>query len=373
VYSDADASLGGTSATGGTAGSAGTTGTGATGGVGGTAGTGGQAGGDAGKSCTTAADCDNENPCDGVETCPSGTCAAGTPLADNTPCAVGDGGTSDASHQTVCISGACVATCTQDADCDDGDACTGLESCSSSGVCQTGTPLKCDDNNACTSNECDKENGCFYPLIDADGDGHAPDSLGSCGDDCDDTDKTVYGGAQELCDNKDNNCNGQKDELAPTWYSDCDADGFAPAGAPSVTQCTKPSAPDTSCGSGGAWISVAPGTGTTDCWDKDAKAHPYTAAANNTAWQTTAIIGAPTTIDFDYNCDNVEEKRFTTVKVPLTATCSWQGSGTYKYCTGAAGWTGTVIPECGKSAQYTSCSVLLGCSRTTSTPTQGCR
>lgn len=46
--------------------------------------------------------------------------------------------------------------------------------------------------------------------------------------DCDDTDRAVYPGAEEVCDGADNNCNGTTDEelaLAP-WYADADGDGY---------------------------------------------------------------------------------------------------------------------------------------------------
>ena len=45
--------------------------------------------------------------------------------------------------------------------------------------------------------------------VDADGDGHA--SIETGGDDCDDTDASVYPGAPELCDGKDNDCSGGAD------------------------------------------------------------------------------------------------------------------------------------------------------------------
>ena len=48
-------------------------------------------------------------------------------------------------------------------------------------------------------------------------------------DDCDDDDDDNHLGAEEVCDEEDNNCNGEVDENAIdaiTYYIDSDGDGF---------------------------------------------------------------------------------------------------------------------------------------------------
>ncbi len=377
-------------ATGGSAGM-GTGGVGTGGGAG--AGTGGSAGAGGAPSCTDNSDCDDGEECNGTETCTGGSCAPGTALSDGTSCtplpmgmggAGGQGGASGAAGAAgaagsagaanfVCGSSICQAGCEIDADCDDADVCTGVETCNpTTKVCQVGTPMTCDDTDDCTDNMCDPLTGCFFTLIDGDGDGHASDSIGSCGDDCDDTDPDVFTGAAELCDLKDNDCNGNVDETAPNWYEDCDDDDFAPQSAQTVQQCNEPSSGPGSCTSGG-WTSQGPGAGTTDCWDQDADAHPYTAAENNNAFSDTAITGAPANVDFDYNCDGNEETRFNTTGISSGAICFNLGGGTG--CFGGAGWTGPNVPACGATAQYTSCrrGFPTGCSRFTRNVTQECR
>ena len=76
----------------------------------------------------------------------------------------------------------------------------------------------------------------FY--LDADNDGYgdplksvlaasAPQDYVADNTDCDDNDKAVHPGAVEICDGKDNNCDGQVDEgVATTFYQDGDGDGF---------------------------------------------------------------------------------------------------------------------------------------------------
>jgi uncharacterized protein (TIGR02145 family) len=60
--------------------------------------------------------------------------------------------------------------------------------------------------------------------IDVDGDGFTPND-----GDCDDLNSNIYPGADEFCDNVDNNCNAQVDENpvdGTTWYLDSDGDGY---------------------------------------------------------------------------------------------------------------------------------------------------
>ena len=56
----------------------------------------------------------------------------------------------------------------------------------------------------------------------------APDGFVEQGDDCHDNDVTIYPGAAELCDGKDNDCNGLRDDAIglTTIYRDADTDGF---------------------------------------------------------------------------------------------------------------------------------------------------
>ena len=105
--------------------------------------------------------------------------------------------------------------CTSAADCDDGLACNGLETCSDAGVCGPGTPpcpnpdaVHCDV--ACTEGPSGAE--CGVTARDADQDGYGDEACDAApGGDCDDTWDAINPGATEVCDGFDNDCNGLAD------------------------------------------------------------------------------------------------------------------------------------------------------------------
>lgn len=359
-------------------------------------------------SCSDASHCDDGNVCNGVESCgPEHVCVSGDRAEDQTSC--GDDlicdqgrcvpagcGNSLVEEGEDCDDGNlddgdgcdsdCTWTCVADNDCDDGSVCTGAETCVDH-LCVAGEHLECDDGSPCTDNACDPVSGCFYPLIDADGDLHASESLGACGTDCNDEDPSVYTGAGEICDGKDNNCDGAVDETALNWYRDCDGDTFAPEDAPAVEGCEMPAQAPAGCDRGLAstWTSRPPNSGFEDCYDEHAGTHPMTASENESAWGTSAAAGRPIGVDFDFNCDDVEEKYFTNTP-PSNLDCSplvigpvltpivAQGGFAAVKCFGQHGWSSFPVPECGVTDSYTQCAGTSGsCTRVTVNKTQECR
>ena len=115
-------------------------------------------------------------------------------------------------------------------DCDDGDA-----------TVFPGGDEQCDG----IDNDCDGviDDGLLTTVYtDSDGDGHgdpatAEDSCAptadqvTLGDDCDDTDPTAAPGLSEVCDEVDNNCDGEVDEgVTTTYFADVDGDGWGQLG-----------------------------------------------------------------------------------------------------------------------------------------------
>ena len=112
--------------------------------------------------CMTDADCDDDLFCNGVEVCVSGTCQAGGPI----DCADGISCTDDSCNEAT-------DSCDHvpnNADCDNGLFCDGVETCSSATGCQAGTDpcpgQACDeDADACVTAECQSDNDCSDDLF----------------------------------------------------------------------------------------------------------------------------------------------------------------------------------------------------------------
>jgi len=93
---------------------------------------------------------------------------------------------------------------------------------------------ECNENCTCPTNICA---GNYVEVItDTDGDGYDIE----CEEDCDDTDSTMFPGNDEVCDLKDNDCDGTVDEGVTTRYwRDQDGDGYGLQGD-FVDVCTQP-------------------------------------------------------------------------------------------------------------------------------------
>ena len=111
----------------------------------------------------------------------------------------------------------------------------------------------------------------WYTDADSDGHGDVDSPVSACeppagtvasSDDCDDTQSTVSPNATEICDEIDNDCDGDIDEAdaadAAIWYADSDGDGF---GDPTQT--------NAACSTPSGYVADDQ-----DCADDDATIHP---------------------------------------------------------------------------------------------------
>ena len=161
-------------------------------------------------------------------------------------------------------------TVSDDSDCDDSD---GAVNPGATEVCND-LDDDCDDAiDADDVSVADAET--WYLDLDGDGYGYAsisvvdcdqPDEFVSDDTDCDDTDEDVNPGATEICNDLDDDCDGDLDDddgdldasTASSWYDDTDGDGYGDAAALTLS-CDQPSGTVTN---------------DTDCDDTDADISP---------------------------------------------------------------------------------------------------
>jgi hypothetical protein len=138
-----------------------------------------------------------------------GPCAEDSQCEDGVPCTL---------DRCDAALGRCRNT-PDDASCQDGSYCDGVEICDPKLGCRLGVPVSCSDENACTIDTCvEATKGCASAPRDADQDGDPDAHCG--GGDCDDQDPAVSSEATEVCGNqRDDDCDGTTDEpdcAAPT-------------------------------------------------------------------------------------------------------------------------------------------------------------
>jgi hypothetical protein len=182
----------------------------------------------------------------------------------------GGGGGDTGAEQTDDTGGGGSSTADADADgynaavdCDDADASV-----------HPGAEEVCDgiDNN-CDGDVDEGLTDVWYTDADGDGYGDGASPVRACDQpvdavedfaDCDDTQPTVYPGAEEVCDGLDNDCDGEIDGESATdmteWFPDSDGDGFGLDTEPQL-DCNAPSG-------------FVDGTVLGDCDDDDASAYP---------------------------------------------------------------------------------------------------
>ncbi len=142
-----------------------------------------------------------------------------------------------------------------DSVCDNGVYCDGAEVCDQKLDCSAGIPPSCTDGNVCTIDACvEADHSCTHALRDADGDGDPDAHCG--GGDCADDDPLISSAAPETCGNGlDDDCDQAVDEpdcVAP--MNDTCADALLVTGTGTYAMSTAGASADyaTSCTPAGA-------------------------------------------------------------------------------------------------------------------------
>jgi len=158
--------------------------------------------------CAASSECDDGEFCNGPEMCLPGApeagpdgCVPGTP-----PCSGGE--CDEATDRCVCAG-------PPDADGDGHDslACGGADCDDGNALVNPGVEEVCDS--AGVDEDCDPSTLAGSADGDRDGDGFVSAECcngGACGDDCDDATRFVAPGIEEICNARDDNCDGEVDE-----------------------------------------------------------------------------------------------------------------------------------------------------------------
>ena len=127
-------------------------------------------------------------------------------------------------HEFICELGKCIEVPEEnDTPCSDGDFCTSDDTCQY-GECVSGPPVVCEDGDPCTVSRCVPTEGCIYDQIEGThtcGQGECFREVPICIDGV--RNECIPGEPKaEVCDGKDNDCDGDTDEDNPDGGAACD-------------------------------------------------------------------------------------------------------------------------------------------------------